>query len=78
MKVFDCLQPKQNSIYFSKYKYMMFIRRLQLPLDMPSVFIKNAEIGRPVQVKFLGVLLDEKLCFNQNNKFVISKVSKFV
>ena len=51
---------------------MVFRRRLQLPLDMPAVIINSAEIERLSQYRFKGVLLAEKLNFNQHIGFVIS------
>ena len=56
----------------------MFRRRLQLPLDMPVVFINSAEIEKVSQYRFLVVLLNENLYFYQHIHFVISKVSKLV
>ena len=57
---------------------MIFRRRLQPPRQIPATFMNDIHIERVSHYRFLGVLIDEKLNFDQHIKFVVSKISKFI
>ena len=55
----------------------MFRGRPKLDLNMTVAFMNIADIEKVSQYRFLDVLLDDNLNFNQHIQFVISKVSNF-
>ena len=47
-----------------------------IPLLLPKLNINNSEIERSECLKFLGVLLDEHLCWKEHIKYIESKTAK--
>ena len=67
------------SLYVSKTKYSFFhksSKRDDIPLLLPKLNINNSEIERTECLKFLGVLLDENLCWKEHIKYIESKIAK--
>ena len=59
------------SLNVSKTMYSFFYKlskRDNIPLLLPKLNINNSEIERPECLKFLGVLLDENLCWKEHIK----------
>ena len=60
----------------SKAKYSLFhkpSKKDNILLLLPKLNINNSEIERPECLKFLGVLLDENLCWKEQIKYIESK-----
>ena len=67
------------SLNVSKTKYSFFhkpSKRDDIPLLLPKLNINNSEIERSECLKFLGVLLDENLCWKERIKYIESKIAK--
>ena len=67
------------SLHVSKTKYSFFhkpSKRDDIPLLLPKLNINNSEIERSECLKFLGVLLDENLCWKEHIKYIESKIAK--
>ena len=67
------------SLNASKTKYSFFhkpSRRDDIPLLLPKLNIINSEIERSECLKFLGVLLDENLCWKEHMKYSESRIAK--
>lgn len=60
---------KTNFIVFSKSK---------IPDDIPSVFINGSHIKRVNYIKFLGVIIDEKLSWSYHINHIKGKISKSI
>ena len=72
-----------NKFYLNvwKTKYSLFHkpRRLDnLPLKLPKLSINNQEIKRASYTKFLGVLLDDNLSWNEHLKYTENKIAKSI
>ena len=50
---------------------MMFRQRLQLPREMPVIFMGYIHIEGVSYYRFLGVFIDENLNFDQHIQFVV-------
>ena len=57
---------------------MTFRRQLQLPQELPVIFMNDIHLERVSNYSFLGVLIEEKLNFDQQIQFVVSKISKYI
>ena len=69
------------SLYVSKTKYSFFhkwSKRDDIPLLLPKLNINNSEIERTECLKFLGVLLDENLCWKEHIKYIKVKLLKIL
>ena len=67
------------SLNASKTKYLFFhkpSKRDDIPLLLPKLNINNSEIKHSECLKFLGVLLDENLCWKEHIKYIESKIAK--
>ena len=67
------------SLNVSKTKYLFFhkpSKRMDISLLLPKLNINNSEIERSECLKFLGVLLDEHLCWKEHIKYNESKIAK--
>ena len=63
----------------SKAKYSFFhkpSKKDNILLLLPKLNINNSEIERPECLKFLGVFLDENLCWKEHIKYIESKNAK--
>ena len=63
----------------SKTKYLTFSQNEQKRRNsalLPKLNINNSEIERPECLKFLGVLLDQNLCWKEHIKYIESKIAK--
>ena len=67
------------SLNAGKTKYSFFhkpSKRGDIPLLLPKLNINNSEIEQSECLKFLGVLLDENLCWKEHIKYIESKIAK--
>ena len=67
------------SLNVSKKKYSFFhklSKRDDIPPLLPKLNINSSEIERSECLKFLGVLLDENLCWKEHIKYIKSKIAK--
>ena len=67
------------SLNVSKTKCSFFhkpSKRDDIPLLLPKLNINHSEIERSECLKFLGVLLDENLCWKEHIKYIERKIAK--
>ena len=67
------------SLNVSETKYSFFhktSKRDNIPLLLPKLNISYSEIERSECLKFLGVLLDENLCWKEHIKYIEIKIAK--
>ena len=67
------------SLNVSETKYSFFhktSKRDDIPLLLPKLNISYSEIERSECLKFLGVLLDENLCWKEDIKYIEIKIAK--
>ena len=67
------------SLNVKKTKFSFFhkaIRRDDLPLVLPKLYIDNQVIKRRPSIKFLGILLDENLSWKEHLKLTENKIAK--
>ena len=66
------------SLNVRKTKYSFFrkpSKRKDIPLLLAKLNVNNSEIERSECLKFLGVLLDENLCWKGHIKYIESKIA---
>ena len=66
------------SLNAGKTKYLFFHKPSacdSIPLRLPTITFNNIEIKRESSVKFLGVLIDEKITWNKHIELVENKIS---
>ena len=66
------------SLNAGKTKYLFFHKpsaRDSIPLRLPTITFNNIELKRESSVKFLGVLIDEKITWNKHIELVENKIS---
>ena len=84
MKRESCIRKNQSMVYelslnVSETKYSFFhktSKRDDIPLLLPKLNISYSEIERSECLKFLGVLLDENLCWKDHFKYIEIKIAK--
>ena len=71
------LQVNKLSLNVLKSHYMLFTRKRSIPDDI-EIKINNITISRVKQVKFLGVIMDEKLTWKDHINYISRKISKCI
>ena len=72
-KVNIWFKANKLSLNVSKTNYILFHQKRKedyLPLRLPSLTINNCEINRVTKTKFLGLIVDEHLTWNEHIKVV--------
>ena len=80
IKISSWLKANKLSLNIGKTTFMLFKNRHNTRLTYPNnimVNIDNIPISRVSHTKFLGVLLDDNLTWNQHNRHITSIVSKY-
>ena len=54
----------------------MIIYFLKQPMDIPPVTIEGIDLERVSNVKLLGIIINNKLTWTENNTYICSKASK--
>lgn len=54
---------------------MLFKQKNKL-IDIPNITINNLELERTESIKYLGLMIDENLNWNEHIKHVIKKILK--
>ena len=78
-KIFQWFISSKLSLNVSKTKYSFFRKPNKsddIPLLLPKLNTNNNEIERLEYLKFLGVLLDDNLCWKEHIKYIESKIAK--
>ena len=75
-KVNDWCNSNRLTINYDKTFYMLFSNRN--PTYIPRIMFNNLELDRKPFAKFLGVIIDEKLKFDQHITTVCNKISKAI
>lgn len=71
----DWLKWKKLKLNVTKTKYMVVTRRLNTDVN-GSIEIDGEEVQRVETMKYLGVMLDEKLNFNEHINYTIRKAAR--
>ena len=77
----DWFRVNKLSLNESKTVYTLFHSSHQkdnIPLKIPLLKINNHDIKRVMSTKFLGVMLDENLCWKAHINLLNSKISKAI
>ena len=75
----EWLKANKLSLNITKTKYILFCKKSNqddLPLILPSLVINNTNIKREDSMNFLGVILNENLCWKKHIEVLESKLSK--
>ena len=78
-KVFKWFNANKLSLNKDKIKYTIFHKAREkdnIPLKLPSLFISDSEIKRITSIKYLGVLIDERLTWKEHITAIENKISK--
>ena len=78
-RVYDWFNANKLSLNEGKTKYIFFHRhrnRDDISLKLPPLFVNKEEINRVSSIKFLGVIFDENLNWNEHLNTIENKVSK--
>ena len=67
------LRANKLSLNISKSKFMIFSNKI---LAVPNLTIRNESINYVNEIKFLGIILDDKLKFSNHISNVCNKISK--
>lgn len=74
LRMEDHLRMGKLKVNSDKTNYMILTRQ-EAPLDW-SLKTEGVNIGRVSQMKYLGVIIDDKLTFKPNTEYVKKKVAK--
>ena len=80
-KISDWFTANKLSLNVTKTKFSLFhkaSRKDDIPLKLPILKINNHQIERVESIKFLGVLLDENLCWKDHIKYIENKIAKSI
>ena len=75
----DWFKANRLSLNVDKTKYTLFHKTSQadnLPLKLPNLTINGKIINRENSIKFLGVVLDQHISWNEHIRIVENKISK--
>ena len=78
-KINTWFKANKLSLNEGKTKYTFFHKIHQkdnIPLKLPTLVINNKEIKRIRSIRFLGVMIDENLSWNEHLKVIENKISK--
>ena len=80
-KLGDWLTSNKLSLNIKKTKYTFFHKNSvkgSIPLKLPDLHIFNKTIERTSSIKFLGVILDEHITWNEHIKTIKKKLAKII
>ena len=77
-KVSNWLASNSLTLNVSKCHYVIFRRRKQQTRDNVKIKLNNQSLLQQSSTNFLGVILDERLCFTDHVDHIVKKISKFV
>ena len=76
-RISQCFISNKLSLNVTNYSFFHKpSKRKDIPLLLPKLNINNSEIERSEYLKFLGVLLDENLCWKEHIRYIESKIAK--
>ena len=78
-KICNWFRANKLSLNEGKTKYTFFHKAWQkdnIPLKLPPLYVNQREIKRVNSIKFLGVLFDENLTWNDHLNVIENKVAK--
>ena len=78
-KIGDWFKANKLSLNNKKTKYTLFHKNSikdDLPLELPDLKITNNQIERKKAIKFLGVMLDENVNWQEHIRTVENKIAK--
>ena len=58
--------------------YYMLVTNIKIQEGLPQLLFNNSVIERKSVIKFLGVMLDDKLLFKHHTEYIAGKISKSV
>ena len=78
-KIDEWFKVNKLSLNLKKTNYIFFHQKQKkedIPLKLPKISINENNIDRVKSTKFLGVLIDENLSWNEHIQLVVNKISK--
>ena len=70
-KISECFKANKLSLNIKKTIYTLFHKNStkdDLPLKLPDLKIVNSVLKRQASIKYLGVMLDEKISWKEHTK----------
>ena len=80
-KINEWFKANKLSLNVTKTKFILFLKSSKvddIPLKLPDLNINNINIKRVNSMKFLGVILDQHLNWNEHLKLIENKTSKCI
>ncbi|XP_065681553.1 uncharacterized protein LOC136095202 [Hydra vulgaris] len=81
IKVNNWFRANKLSLNSEKTKYILFHKKAQeenLPLKLPDLILNDNLIKKQASIRFLGVLVDEKLSWLPQIRYIQSKISNII
>ncbi len=73
----ECLKANKLTLNSNKTKYVIFGTRQNLTTKPDlNLYVGDAKFERVSSMKYMGVILDEHLSFNEHIAYIITKSSK--
>ena len=75
-KLSEWFKANRLSLNVKKTNYIIFGKKIAQILPIPKIIIDGVIVDRAVSTKFLGVIIDETLCWKEHVLAVSNKVSR--
>lgn len=76
-RIYNWSNEKKLLLNIDKTK-LMLIEKRKIKCQIPQVKIANTVIERVSQMKYLGIMIDDKLCFDEQVKICMKKTASKV
>ena len=76
VKICDWLNSNKLSLHVGKTNYMIFAPKGKSIVTDIDIVINNTPIKRIDQVKFLGIIIDDKLTWSAHTRYIKGKIAK--
>ncbi|XP_065662693.1 uncharacterized protein LOC136085325 [Hydra vulgaris] len=80
-KVNNWFKANKLSLNAEKTKYILFHKKTQeenLPLKLPNLSLNDKLVNKQSNIKFLGIIVDEKLSWLPHIIYIQSKITKII
>ena len=77
INVSSWLTSNRLTLNHSKSHYMIFNRKLNIPLDLEPVILNNKIINKVTETTFLGLIIQQNLKWNGHIKSLANKINKY-
>jgi Reverse transcriptase (RNA-dependent DNA polymerase) len=76
--IYDWFYANLLSFNIRKTKYIIFYQKNKNIPNPDPLIVRNAEIERVTKTKYLGLILDEKLSWNEHIEYIKTKIRPFI